>query len=207
MADLTEHHNRQMDRILFGEQEDPEQRIEKMLTFDCGDMGKRTLGEVVLMSETFKKDMQTRTANMLDLVFDARENLKDSEYKNLSEECGEIHPYGGAHVFLTAIVAERLKILCAKFEIQQLMMRDMEDQMKTYREKLFRARRELEEKDRKVIHNLKDEKPSIICSCGKTYKSKAGLKRHRKKTKCPTITPYKRLSPGSVCICVCDCIC
>ena len=195
MTSTAELQNQQMDRILFGDHEKTDQqerRIENMLTFECGDMGKQTLGEVVLMSAMLKEDMQTKAADMLDLVFDAREKLKDSEYKNLSEGCGLLRMEPEAQVILIEMVAERLKISVAKCRVQQIMMRDMKQQIKTYRENLFRVRREWEEYRKAEIHTLNaviqnlNENPSIICSCGKTYKSKSGLKRHRKKTKCPT---------------------
>ena len=157
MTSTAELHNQQMDRMLFGDHDKTDQqerRIENMLTFECGDMGKQTLGEVVLMSAMLKEDMQTKAADMLDLVFDAREKLKDSEYKNLSEGCGLLRMEPEAQVILIEMVAERLKISVAKCRVQQIMMRDMKQQIKTYRENLFRVRREWEEYRKAEIHTL-----------------------------------------------------
>ena len=154
---------------------------------------------------------------MLDVIFDARENLKDSEYKNLSEMCGDLRKTPDSQCFLTRKIANRLKELVFESLHQEEKLRNMQKQMDTYRENLFRALEENEHlkfqrdaarfdlEEAKVVPASPPTK--FVCSCGNTYKSKAGLKRHRKKTKCPTA------AKAGVCICVDpdaidgDCIC
>ena len=81
----TQHvHNQQIDRMLFGDPEDRAERIQKMATFECGMFGTINIDDLLVMSDLMKKSVQNKVANILDVVFDARENLKDSEYKNLT---------------------------------------------------------------------------------------------------------------------------
>lgn len=106
--------------------------------------------------------IRDETAEMLDTTFDARERLKDCEYKKLSESCGRIRE-------LNSHLLDFSKSFCEDLYITRNIVRKQNEEIQKLREK------------------LEKKQPRSKCSCGNTYASKSGLKRHQKKTNCPII--------------------
>ena len=115
--------------------------------------------------------INTKTAEMANVVFDVRKNLKDSEYKELSEMRGKIREMADCLHEVTSMFAKGLSGMGEICDKQEKNLYEGGVLLRT-------AQQLLKEK--------KEERP-IICSCGNKYVSMVGLKRHRKKKKCPTL--------------------
>ena len=146
--------------------------------------------------------INTKTAEMADVVFDARTNLRDSEYKELSEMCGKIREMAEALHEVTSMFAKGLSGMGEIYNNQEKNLykvrtamgvlskkiEERDEKLYTYRtgvKLMSKCRDEEILKKSQTLVNL-EERP-IICSCGNKYVSMVGRKRHRKKKKCPTL--------------------
>ncbi len=179
MDNLTEIHNQQMDRILFGEQifrgefppipdrnattiseYGPENCLaikiavsendEVSLGFgesahQGGPMEYRSLAQIFSLAEGMSEMINRENSKILDGVFDVRESLKDSTYKDLSESCGELREMNEARQVIVYSISHACRVQGVRLTMQQKLLKEQAKELEVCRENLLQA---LEENDR-----------------------------------------------------------